>query len=216
MDIRGAPDDFLDTIEFNDRMYSVYTASPGIIDSFDGKLATVKMSVRIKSIENGVVKYLDPPLVTNVPVVLPASTGGGLFLTVPIKAGDPCLLVFGQRGIDNVVELGGMQNPVEPKGMELTARLRHHDMTDAICIPGLSLKPNAPASWATDAIEIRNSSKTVCLSVKTDKIYVTGDIAVTGNVTATGEITAHSTGTAIPLTTHKHPAGTPNTGTPIP
>lgn len=213
MDIRGANKDFESTVEFNDRMYSIYTASPGIIESFDGTLATVRISIRMKTIVNGEVKFLDPPLITNVPVVLPSSMGGGFFLTVPIVKGDPCLLVFGQRGIDNVVELGGIQNTVGSDANTLTSRIRHHDMTDAICIPGLNLKPTAPANWSLDGIEIRNAAKTVCLSVKADKIYVIGDIAVTGNITATGDVTAGT----ISLKNHIHPqSGGGNTGAPTP
>ncbi len=216
MDLRTIPDDMKEFISFDSMMYGINTASPGRIMSFDGKLATVQMTVRIKILDNGVVRYLNPPLITNVPVVLPSSMGGGFFLTVPIVKDDPCLLIFSQRAIDNVVKLGGIQNPVDGPIPE-TTRIRHHDMTDAICIPGLTLEPNAPASWALDGIEIRNAAKTVCLSVKADKVYVTGDMSVTGNITATGEITAHSTGTAIPLTTHKHPqSGGGNTGASIP
>jgi hypothetical protein len=210
MDLRTIPEDMADEVAFDTFMYGVNTASPGRIESFDGVTATVQMTVRLKILDNGVVRFLDPPLITNVPVVLPSSVGGGLFLTIPIKKGDPCLLVFGQRGIDNVVELGGMQNPVDG-GIPETTRIRHHDMTDAICIPGLSLKPNAPASWAADAIEIRNAAKTVCFSVKADKIYVTGDISVTGNITTTGDVTAGT----VSLKTHTHPqSGGGNTGVP--
>jgi len=213
MDIRGSKEEFIEEVEFNDRMYRVYTASPGRIEAFDGTLATVQMTVRIKTIVNGDTRFLDPPLISHVPVVLPSSMGGGLFITVPIKPGDPCLIVFSQRSIDNVVDLGGIQNPVDPKSNSLTARNRHHDMTDAICIPGLSIIPSAPASWAADAIEIRNAARTVCLSVKADKIYITGDLAVTGKITATGDIVAGT----VSAKTHIHPDPVSgNTGAPIP
>jgi len=185
MDLRGITDDFVPEIEFDDRMYGVYTASPGVIDSFDGKVASVRMSVRLKYIEDGKVKFLDPPLITNVPVVLPSSMGAGVFLTVPVKKGDPCLLVFGQRGIDNVVERGGVQNPPD-SDFALMTRIRHHDMTDAICIPGLSVKPAAPPAWAMDGIEMRNAAGTVSVKVTPASIETKGRWNHTGTCYVNG------------------------------
>ena len=212
MDLLGMTDDFLPVADFNDRMYDIYTAAPGIITAFDTdtKLATVQVSIRMKSVVNGKVSYIDPPPVTNVPVVLPSSTGAGVFLTVPINKDDPCLLIFSQRGMDNVIEKAGLQNP--PDALDgMLSRIRHHDMADAICVPGLLCKYNAPTDWALDGIEIRNSAKTVCLSVKDDKIYVTGDMDVSGSIKAVGDITAGT----ISLRNHIHPQSTGgNTGAP--
>ena len=204
-------DDFLPVADFNDRMYDIYTAIPGIITAFDEdtKLASVQIAIRMKTVVNGVVKYLDPPPVTNVPVVLPSSTGAGVFITVPIKINDPCLLIFSQRGIDNVVERAGLQDPPDTTS-KMMSRIRHHDMADAICIPGLLCKYNAPSDWALDGIEIRNASKSVCLSVKEDKIYVTGDMNVSGTVTAVGDVVAGT----VSLRNHTHPYSGGDTGAP--
>jgi hypothetical protein len=185
MDLRGAPGAFVGDIEFDDRMYGVYTASPGVIDSFDGKLASVQISVRLKYVQDGQVKFLDPPLITNVPVVLPSSMGAGVFLTVPVKRGDPCLLIFGQRGIDNAVERGGLQNPPDVEN-DLFSRIRHHDMTDAICIPGLCVKPSAPVSWSSDGIEIRNAASTVSIKVTPSSIESRGRWNHSGSIYVNG------------------------------
>lgn len=192
MDIRGIKEDFSPTVEFNDRMYGIYTNSPGIIEYFDGKLATVQISVRMKFIDNGVVKFLDPPLIPNVPVVLPCSVSEGVFITVPIKKGDPCMISFCQRGIDNVVQMGGIQNPPDADD-SLFSRIRHHDMVDAICHPGLHCVPGVPPNWTMDGIEIRNREQTVYVRVKKDGIESkgvwnhTGHLnVIEGNITATG------------------------------
>jgi hypothetical protein len=153
-----------DMLAVDSQLCGMFTASPGIITAFDGTLATVKISIRMKVVRDGVVSYLDPPPITNVPVVLPSSMGAGVFLTIPIKSGDPCLLVFSQRGIDNVVEVGGVQNPPDTD-FSVLSRIRHHDMADAICIPGLAVKPSAPTAWAVDGIELRNANSTVSLKV---------------------------------------------------
>jgi hypothetical protein len=189
MDLRGMPDDFVPTVEFNDRMYGVYTASPGRITAFNGTLATVQITVQFKTIKDGKVVYLDPPPVTNVPVVLPSSTGAGVFITVPIQIGDPCLLIFGQRGIDNVVNGDGKTTAPPPDTQNaLLSRIRHHDMADAICIPGLLCQHGAPANWNMSGIELRNASESVFVRVTAAAIQTQGPWTHTGPMNVQGDI----------------------------
>ena len=218
MDTRGAPEDFLFTALFNDMMYGIHTCITGKIVSFDAtkNLATVQPTVRSKFVQDGTVKYLDPPPIQNVPVVLPASVGGGLFITVPIKENDPCLIVFAQRSIDNVVQLGGIQNPVDGDEPRIT-RLRHHDMTDAICIPSITLVPNAIANWSQTAIEIRNASKTVCVSVTPSTVNITSP-TVTVNATTVNVPSGDVIASGVSLKNHVHggvTGGVSNTGVPV-
>ena len=218
MDTRGAPEDFIFTALFNDMMYGVNTCITGKIVSFDAtkNLATVQPTVRSKFVQDGTVKYLDPPPIQNVPVVLPASVGGGLFVTVPIKENDPCLIVFAQRSIDNVVQLGGIQNPVDGDEPRIT-RLRHHDMTDAICIPSITLVPNAIANWSQTAIEIRNASKTVCVSVTPSTVNITSP-TVTVNATTVNVPSGDVIASGVSLKNHVHggvTGGVSNTGVPV-
>ena len=232
MDTRGAPEDFLFTALFNDMMYGIHTCITGKIVSFDAtkNLATVQPTVRSKFVQEGTVKYLDPPPIQNVPVVLPASVGGGLFITVPIKENDPCLIVFAQRSIDNVVQLGGIQNPVDGDEPRIT-RLRHHDMTDAICIPSITLVPNAIANWSQTAIEIRNASKTVCVSVTPSTVNITSPTVnitsptvnitsqtVTVNATTVNVPSGDVIASGVSLKNHVHggvTGGVSNTGVPV-
>lgn len=218
MDTRGAPEDFLFTALFNDMMYGIHTCITGKIVSFDAtkNLATVQPTVRSKFVQDGTVKYLDPPPIQNVPVVLPASVGGGLFITVPIKENDPCLIVFAQRSIDNVVQLGGIQNPVDGDEPRIT-RLRHHDMTDAICIPSITLVPNAIENWSQTAIEIRNASKTVCVSVTPSTVNITSP-TVTVNATTVNVPSGDVIASGVSLQNHVHggvTGGVSNTGVPV-
>lgn len=199
-------------------MSGLCTAIPGVIESFDAStcLATVQPAVRLKSVSFGgqspTVTYLDLPPVERVPVVLPHSTGAGLFITVPIIEGDQCLLVFAQRSIDNVVGYGGVQNPAEPSdGVPAWfTELRHHDMTDAICIPSLMCAPHAIGGWSQDGIVIRNKADTVNLKVAADGVSVKGNLYVSGTVTAVTDVI----GGGKSLATHTHPIPSGNTGTP--
>jgi hypothetical protein len=221
MDKRGLTPALEQKTAFSRMALGLHTAIPGIIEAWDTtrNLATIRPAVQMKTLVAGKVAYLNLPAIENVPACLPHSSAGGLYLTVPIKVGDACLIIFGQRAIDNVVTFGvpnGPQPPLEGDNPR-TSELRHHDLSDAMFIPNLILVPTAIPNWCQDGIEIRNTAGTVKLTVKADAIYITGDVHHTGNITASGEITAHQTGTAIALTTHNHtdPQGG-NTGDPIP
>ena len=71
------------------------------------------------------------PRLDEVPVVFPYSGTKGI--TFPLEDGDPCLLVFSQRSIDDWVTLK-LEAPVTDS--------RLHDINDAFCIPG----PASPLS----------------------------------------------------------------------
>jgi hypothetical protein len=185
-------------LSFSRMMLGVHTAIPGIVTAWNAtsNLATVQPAIRMQIIRpDGAIDYLDLPAVENVPACLPRSTAGGLLLTVPIKPGDACLLIFSQRAIDHFVQHGGIQNPLTSDRPDL-CEMRHHDLSDAIMIPGLWSIPDKVANWADDALELRNDAGTVKLSIKSDGVYVTGNLKVTGTVVA---------GAAnVSLTTHHH------------
>jgi hypothetical protein len=217
-------------IQFDRLMLGIHTAIPGVIVSFDAetRLAKVKPAIAMKVISLGEVKYINLPIIENVPVCLPHSRSAGLYITVPVKANDECLLIFSQRAIDNFVLFGGIQTPPANDSLSTTSP-RHHDLTDAICIPGIITMTQALTGWNQDAIEIRNGAGTSKLSVYTDKIdantatvnIVAGDINITGHVEVTGDI--HSSGdivaNTISLMNHIHSgvmSGPSNTGVPVP
>lgn len=67
----------------------------------------------------------EPPIV-EVPVHF---LGAGSFrITVPVRVGDDCLLVFSDRSLDRWFFIGGDVDPIDP---------RQHALTDAVAIPGL-------------------------------------------------------------------------------
>ena len=177
---------------FDRMMLGICTAIPGSIIAFDSStcLATVRPSIQMKMVaptDNGTlsVTYLDLPDIECVPVCLPHSVSGGLFITVPIKAGDDCLLVFSQRDISNFVQFGSNKPP--PSGGDpKTSAVRHHDMTDAICIPGLFNIPRRILGWSDSAIEIRSFHNDNKVKVSNDGIEV---FSVNSLVSVTSEST---------------------------
>ena len=173
-------------VMFHDLMLNRRTAMPAIIKKVNvsgGKLISVAVQPAIKQM----VASLDGlsssgnslPIIENVPIVLPYSTTTGFSLTVPIKVGDECLLVIGDRSIDNWQDKGGEQIPVEP----VTPRAHH--LTDAFCIMGAVATPNAIDNYNLDAITIRNGNNNTTITLDNDEVVIktaTATVTVGSNI----------------------------------
>lgn len=105
---------------------NVYTAMPGIIQSYDPtkKKAEIKPAIK-KNAGNESLSY---PIITDVPVIFPANKDGGIIYS--ISAGDGCLLIFSCESMENYLS-SKILSEVEPGDK------RKFSLTDAICIPGL-------------------------------------------------------------------------------
>lgn len=116
------------TLEWRDKMATVYTAIPCIVLAVVSDLKTQTVDVRpsIDVLWKDEV-YTEHPQIMGVPVVFPASSTSGF--TFPISVGDTVLCVFSQRGLDNFKMGNGY--PSSPTDY------RRFDKRDAIAIPGL-------------------------------------------------------------------------------
>ena len=137
-------------------------AMPAKIMAFDAETQTAKVEFQIrKKLHDG--KVLKPVQLGDVPVQI--FRAGGFAITVPIKAGDGCLLLFAQRDITNWQKEGG---PAEP------ASNRMNDISDAIAIVGLNSERDAVPDYNTENLEIRNEAKTATIEVTPEgKIIMT-------------------------------------------
>ena len=102
-------------------MSALRVSMPGIVQSFDPDTVTVVVQPAIKGYEpdsNGINQSTTLPLLVDVPVVFPR--GGGCTLTLPVKAGDECLVIFADRCIDFWLQNGGIQDPVDERMHDLS------------------------------------------------------------------------------------------------
>lgn len=154
-------------------------AMPGTVSSFNPSTqrATVVPGVKMKIVQGNEVSYVDLPEIHNVPVVTPYGFAGSVLLTHPINSGDPCLLVFSDRPIDNFLQTGRSENPGSTVGHETTTARAHH-LSDAICIPGIIADPQVVPSWNQENIELRDFSRTVYFSLGPEGITMTDGTAV--------------------------------------
>lgn len=109
--------------------FGIHVALPCVVQSYDADKQTIEAqpTIRERTIElNGIVKYVQYPLLINVPILF--QQVGGYIISFPIKKGDECLVIFSDLSIDNWWLKGNVQNPVE---------IRRHDLSDGIAIFGL-------------------------------------------------------------------------------
>lgn len=115
------------------RLAELHTGLPAKVVAFD----EAKQSCDVQPLLKRIVRDQDDdskeveermPQITNVPIVYPA--GGVWSITWPLKAGDIVYLTFAERALDRWLE-------ADP-GQEIDPELsRKHDLSDAVCIPGL-------------------------------------------------------------------------------
>lgn len=171
------------------------TAIPCVVEavSSDGTTVDVRPAVSlIQRLDDNAVT-LDLPVVRGVPIQLLGSTVLGLFVAVPITVGDDGLLVVGDRALDNWQHGSGVAPPPDMK------MPRHHDLTDAMFVPGLQRLGSAVPSYPTSSVQLRNRAGTcvaelsesaismrvpggAIMDVEGDTVTITGKLVVTESI----------------------------------
>lgn len=153
---------------------------PGRIVTYHGptQTATVRICVEKITQDSGtndkLQTYKD---LRNVPVHTPS--GGGWSFTVPIAAGNTCILFFSQVGYDhwfvNDRDVGG-----KLAGMPAPHLNRSFDKNDSFALVGLNTLPRAIQDYSTTDSEWRNTDRSQVISLKAN-----GDIDITTPGTVT-------------------------------
>ena len=151
-------------------MSHLNTGIPGKVISFDATKRTceVRPAIQMKKTLDGEVTFVDMPSIINAPVEMPTCVVAGFYITLPIRAGDPCWIKFSQRAIDNWFENGGIQ----PPGDNDAVGCRHHSLTDAIVTFAPATLNDVLDNYEEDGIEIRNKAKTSRITVKDDVVEI--------------------------------------------
>ena len=107
----------------------LHTSLPGEIIRYDSNTQKADVRPLVKeryTDESGATQARDLPVIPAVPVKFPG--GGGYRMTFPMDPGDTGLIVFCEASLDKWLVSGGAVDPADD---------RHHDLTDAVFIPGL-------------------------------------------------------------------------------
>lgn len=208
MDQRERIPDFHEALKaaMEDSQANLWTALPGIVESFNAEEGTCKIQPTIQAQVRdrlGKTSWVTMPLLLDVPVIFPQ--GGAFAVTFPIAQGDEALVVFSSRCIDAWWQQSGIQPQV---------RLRMHDLSDGFAIVGPLSKPRMLTNISTTTAQLRLRDGSAYIELTADgkiNLKAPGGVHVTGAVQATGEGTfnSHTVGGH----THTDPQGG-NTGTP--
>jgi len=129
-------------IEYHTR--DMWTALPGQIDKYDAEKQRANVKPLVQDLvvtEDGEEFAESLPVLPDVPVIWPRA--GGFYLTLPVKVGDFCLIIFQSRSIDKYLEGDGVdQNPGD---------FRTHSLTDAVALMGFAPFSKAIADFDNEA-----------------------------------------------------------------
>lgn len=129
------------------RLRDVNVALPGKINSYDPseQKADIKpLLKRITQTTDGNELEEELPVIPNVPVIFPR--GGDFFISMPVKQGDFCLLIFNSFPVDKYKY--GQGDDINPGDFSM------HQLTDAVAIMGFSPFAQAIADADPDNIVI--------------------------------------------------------------
>jgi len=137
-----------------DTKASLYCHLPGVVEKFYPTDQTADVSVTIQRLLDG--ERIQIPVLVKCPVMV--LTGGATgVITLPISAGDTCLVCIADRDIDTWWSTGVSAPPVTR---------RTHDLSDAFAIIGFRHSGNPVSSFSTTHIEVKNNGGRVAVGTK--------------------------------------------------
>lgn len=141
----------------------IRVAVPGIIQSFDAETQTVTAQIAIReSVEDKTTlesKWVSINVLVDVPIVVPRA--GGFSITLPVQAGDECLIIFSDVCVDAWWSNGGVQNQAER---------RRHDLSDGIALLGCYSQPRKVSNYSTTNLQIRSDDGTTMIDMGNGEI----------------------------------------------
>lgn len=162
-------------------------ALPARVESYDAASQTCSAQVLIPDAyvdTDGEAQTRRVAVVTRVPVLFPRS--GSFGVTFPISVGDTVMLLFSSSDLDQFFALGGERDPLTH---------RHHNLSDAVAIPGMFASPDARTDAPTDALVVNGAVK-LGDSSASDAVVLASDLAMLRQALSSATIVAGAGGAA--------------------
>lgn len=134
---------------------------------------------------------LELPPILDVPVIFP-SAGGGL-LSFPVKVGDPILLIFSKRSLDEWME----SRSLDEVGFTPEDK-RYYSLNDAVAFPGLYPKKTSLSPNPTD-VELKFNSMSIKLEAAGNLSLTNGNGSNSVDLASSGIVTLSNAGGSIVL-----------------
>lgn len=168
---------------------SIRVAMPGVVVSFDENEQTVEVRPALtdQAVQGGLAQTIVLKNLEDVPIVIPR--GGPCALTLPIQAGDECLVIFGDMDIGAWWEAGAAnkaQNQIHQ---------RRHTMADGFALMGCWSQPRVLANYSTTAAQLRDEAGVTYVAVAPGQITLGNSVVTTDNLAVgTGWTGTYTTG----------------------
>jgi hypothetical protein len=134
-------------------LLDIHTCLPAKIQKYDPGTQKADVIPLLKKKYKFDAEPTDLPIITNVPVQWPSANDGAAFIHLPLKAGDIGWVVFAERSIDTW--LAGEGASVSPEDS------RHHDLSDAMFMPGGLPFKKALSISSPDNMTLKNNNMTI-------------------------------------------------------
>lgn len=160
---------------------SLRVAAPGIVQSFDAtkQTVTVQLAIRENMMQNAVPTPVAISTLVDIPIFMPRA--GGFLLTLPVKQGDECLVIFGDNCIDSWWQSGGIQNQVDR---------RRHDLSDGFAIIGPWSQPRVVSNYSITSAQLRTEDGNTMVEIAPSGIVNVKCAIANVNATSQANITA--------------------------
>lgn len=138
-----------DVLDLNKKQaaLSINAVKIGIIRNFDPQTQRADVEIAYKQVkdvlEDGTKVYQEYPVLMDLPVIV--LFGGVDILTLPIQAGDSCLVFFNDNEIDQWAVNGNGQN---------FTTFRMHDLSDGIALVGIRPLTNSITNYLANGIRL--------------------------------------------------------------
>lgn len=163
----------------DDIISKLYCALPAIVESVNFENQTLEASpvtIMKRTNDTGMVTDFKLPLLVDVP--FQCYKGGDYSITVPVKQGDECLIIFTDVDFSAWFQNGGFN---------YAEHSFQHAYSNAMAIVGFSSEVKAIKNYNPNAIEIRNADASEKISFSAGNITLkSATITLDGNVTTTG------------------------------
>ena len=135
----------------------------GVIQEFNSSKQTAQILLVeekrvIDDLTDGTLEIEAPPLLVDVPVFFWG--GSNTYITVPVKKGDSCLVMFSDKDTDNWYETGEVTIPNSD---------RMHDLSDGFALVGFRSQADVISSFESEKIAIKYNDGKITVG---DKIAI--------------------------------------------
>ncbi len=143
----------------------VHTALPARVEKYDYETQKADVKPLLKKKYRNSEVAIEIPVIPSVPVQWPSAAGGTAYIHLPLAKGDLGIVLMCERSIDTWLSGDGQ--------ITATNDSRHHDLSDAVFIPGVRPFKAALADTSETNLVIQNDSIRIEMD-PSGKISVTG------------------------------------------